>query len=161
MVPSSGGDLYSIEELLTFFDAKPEPIISRLDTLTQIKQRVDDVEVNEILMSILRTRKICVHDQLKSRNPKHDARVFLVMFLMKYYSINDTFEINRIFEKFAAEFNYDDVHNLGDRLDQIRSICENPKYRIDPQPHSCTKLKRCGLCYKNVEKCPYYRSDKV
>lgn len=165
VVKSSGGQRKSLEELITFLGCKPNPIKSTfVPSDKMIKTVIDDGLVEEIIQMIIRRKKICVADQLRSRNPKHDSRLFLVLFCMKYYDVTDTFQMNDIFEKFATEFNYDDFYDYDTRITQIDSIvgtiCGEMKYRMNPKPHSCDGLKRAGLCYKNTALCPYYDETK-
>jgi len=157
MIQSSGGHQYRIEEIISFLGAKPIPDNQFNKPLSSFVP-VNDIDVNLVLQMIARRDCMCIWNELQKRNPKHQARIYFVLFVMCYLDMYDTFQINELWEKFGAVFNYDDLYNVGDRLIQIRSIAEKPKYKNNPIPHRCDTLKEYKLCLGTCQLCPKYRS---
>lgn len=110
------------------------------ETMLKDYKKPDDEYIIELIP------RMCVHSQLISDNPVHDARFCAVVRLK---SLGWSFE--QIFN-FLMSMNWIDSHNIGAMRYQIKHIF---KKRNPPYYHpSCGTIKKKGFCVG--KKCPRY-----
>ncbi len=92
-----------------------------------------------------------VVNELKRRNPPHNARVFSALFGKTLGYDGGRFE--DIWMEMGKTIGYVDLHNKEHRLYQMSTIFDDPKWRSFP---NCTTLKAKGCCIG--ETCPRWKT---
>ena len=105
----------------------------------------------DVFMSSLNYRCPGVVNELKRRNPPHNARVFSALFAKQLGYSPDKFE--EVWQEMGQTVGYVDLHNTEHRLYQISTLFDNPRYRSFP---NCTTLKKKGCCIG--ETCPRWKA---
>jgi hypothetical protein len=158
VVKNNGTNLFEIEEMVKFLEVSKYKSPQKDKRTYEIKPmtEISDNIVSDILALIIDRKVTCVHEELRSTNPSHHARVFLMLFLMEIYCYraNDIEEVISIYKKFADEFNYVDFSEALTGY-QVESIVGNEMYQNEPRATGCKKLQEKGICIGNS--CPLFK----
>jgi hypothetical protein len=103
----------------------------------------------QLLLFGLEDIKPCIVNQLKSINPPHDIRVAFACYMKRVGQ--NMMEAEQHYVNVAKHFGYVDLHNSDERLQQFKSLYNNPSYKSEPR---CGKLKSWGYCIGDT--CPRY-----
>lgn len=115
--------------------------------------KTENTEFIELIKSVI--PRMCVHNDLTSKNPSHSSRRMAVVQLKQVgYSFSQTVAL---FEQMSKAFKWVDRKNRDRRIYQIKFIYfHNPPYMHD----SCKKIKNeHSICVGKI--CPYYFEVKL